>query len=172
MAKRNRLALTSGYKGNASIEVVIIVVVLLAFSIATIFLYSSFTSIMDDLRGDEDISDTALAPTEQLEGQYPSIFDTAFVIILIVLWLAAIISAFQIDTYPIFFGISVFALIIVLCVPPILGNAFEETMQDEQVSGLTDSFPMMYYVMTHILQISIFIGATVLVSLYAKTRLG
>lgn len=169
--KRKRLSLISNSKGNVSIEVVIIAVVLLTFSIAAIFIYQPFTEIMDDLREDEDISATALAPAESLETKYPSIFDSAFLIILIVFWLAAIISAFQIDTYPLFFGISVFALLVILCVPPILGNAFEDTMNDGTVNDYSESFPIMFYIMEHILQFSIFIGASVLVSLYAKSRL-
>ena len=168
---KRKKSLISSSKGNVSIEVVIIVVVLLAFSFAAIYVYGVFNSVMDDLREDEDISDASLAPTEQLESQYPSIFDTAFLIIFIVLWLAAIISAFQIDTYPIFFGISVFALIVILCVPPILGNTFEEAMNDE-TTDYSESFPIMFYVMQHILQLSIFVGASVLVALYAKSRLG
>jgi hypothetical protein len=169
--RRKRSGLISGCKGNVSIEVIIICVVLLAFSLAAIYVYGIFTSVMDDVRADPEISDTAKAPTEQLEAQYPSIFDSAFLIILIVLWLAAIISAFQIDTYPIFFGISVFALVVILCVPPILANSFEETMDDE-TTDFSTSFPFMFYIMGHLLEISIFIGASVLVSLYAKSRQG
>lgn len=158
-------------KGNASIEIIIIVAILFAFSIAAIFVYDFFNDIMDDVTNDPDISATATAPTEGLQARYPKLFDTGYIIILAALWLAAIVSAFQIDSYPIFLGISVLALIIVLIVPPILGNAFEETFADETASGLTDDFPAMYFIMTHILEISIIIGASVLVALYAKSRM-
>lgn len=160
-----------GKKGNVSVEVVIVAAILFTFALAAILVYDFFTDLVDDITDDDDYSATATAPVTNLEAQYPSIFDTAFVIILGALWIATIVSAFQIDTYPVFFGISVLALIIVLVVPPILANAFEETMTDETTTGLTDSFPVMNYVMTHLLQFSIFIGASVLISLYAKTKM-
>lgn len=168
---KRKWALISNGKGNAAIEVVIIVAMLFAFGIAAIFVYSSFTDMLDDVIDDDEISATATAPTEELHAQYPNVFDTGYLIILVALWIGAIVSAFQIDTYPVFLGISVFALIIVLVVPPILGNAFEETFEDETASGLLDEFPMMYFIMTHILEISIFIGASVIISLYAKSRM-
>ena len=166
------LSLTSNSKGNVSVEVIMIVTILFAFSIVAIVTYDFFGDIMDNVIADPDISATATAPTEGLHARYPSVFDNAYIIILIALWIGAIVSAFQIDTYPIFMGLSVLALIIVLIVPPILGNAFEETFADETASGLTDSFPAMFFIMTHILEISIFIGASVVIALYAKSRMG
>jgi len=157
-------------KGNVSIEIAIVVAVLFTFAIAAIFVFDFFSDLVDDITNDAEISASSKAPVESLHGQYPSVFDTAFVIILGALWLGVIISAFQIDTHPIFFGISVLALLVVLSVPPILGNAFEETFSDDTTTGLLDSFPKMDYVMSHILQFAIFIGGSVLVALYAKSR--
>jgi len=154
------------------VEVVIVGVILLVFAIATLFAYDFFGDIMSDVVDDPDISASATGPSEGLLSQYPGMFDTAFVIILTVLWIATIISAFQIDTYPVFFGISVFALIVSLVVAPVLGNAYEDTFSDDTVSTLPDSFPAIHYVMTHILQISILIGGSVLVALFAKARAG
>lgn len=157
-------------KGNASVETVIVVAVLFVFSISAIFVYDFFDDIVQDVVDDPDISSTATEKTEALRDQYPNIFDTAFVIILVVLWIATIVSAFQIDTYPVFFGISVLALLVSLAVPPVLGNAFTDTMDDDSTTGLTDEFPMMNYVMTHILQFAIVIGGSVLVALFAKAK--
>lgn len=168
---RKRSVSASGYKhGNASIELVIIVAVLFTFAVAAIFIYSFFDDMVNDITADSDYSATAKAPVENLHSKYPSTFDTAFAIILIVLWIATIISATQIDTSPVFFGISILALLVALSVPPILGNAFEDTFSDASATGLTDTFPVMNYVMTHILQIAILIGGSVLVALYAKTK--
>ena len=140
--------ISNGKKANASIEVIIIVTVLFTFAIATILVFDFFSDITADIIADPDYSSTATAPLEKLESDYPSVFDTAFVIILAAFWIGAIALAFQIDTHPVFFGLSILALIILLSVPPILGNAFEETMEDDSLTGLTDSFPMTYYVMT------------------------
>jgi len=167
------LTLISDFKkrSNVAFEIILIVSLLFVFAIVSMFTYSYFSNIMDDVTSDPDISATATAPAERFQVKYPTVFDTGYVIILVALWLGAIISAFQIDTYPIFIGISVFALIVVLIVPPILGNAYEETFADDTSSGLTDTFPAMYYIMTHILEISIFIGLSVIVALYAKSKM-
>ena len=163
--------MTLNSKGNVGAEIIIIVCLMFVFAVTTLFTYSFFTDLLDDAIADEDISASATAPTEGFHAQYPSIFDTGYIIILIALWIGAVVSAFQIDTYPIFIGISVFALIIVLIVPPIIGNTYEETFDDETTVGLSDSFPGMFYIMTHILEISIFIGASIIISLYAKSRM-
>ena len=167
--KRNRLASSS--KANVSLEIIIIVVILFTFAITSIFVYDFFIDIMGDITTDEDISASATAPTERLQANYPKIFDTGMLLILIALWIGTIVLAFQIDTYPVFFGITLLALIVVLIVPPILANTFEETFQDDTTSGLTDSFPMMFWIMTHLLDICIFIGGSVAVALYAKSKI-
>ena len=166
------MSLTSGSKGNVSVEVIWIVTILFAFAVTSIVVYDFFGDIMDDVIDDPDISATATAPTEGLHARYPAVFDTAYIIILIALWIGSIVSAFMIDTHPVFMGLSVLALIIVLIVPPILANTFEETFADETASGLTDSFPAMFFIMTHILEIAIFIGASVVIALYAKSKSG
>ena len=149
---------------------IFIVAVLFVFSIAAFFIYGFFDDLTEDINADLGISDAAKEPVQNLHRDYPSVFDTGFMIILILMWIGAIVSAFQIDTYPVYFGLTVFALILLLTVPPLLGNAFEETAGDDSLSGYTGSFPKLFWVMTHLLEVSIVMGGSILVTLFAKSR--
>lgn len=167
--KRGVLASSSiSKRGNVSVEVVVLAVLLFAFAVGAIVIYASVADFKDDILDDPDISDSSKAPLRSMYDDYPKTWDSAFLIIFVVIWIASVALATQIDTYLVFFGISVLALIVSLVIPPILANAYSDVTEDAEFSAFADSFPAMNFVLTHLLEIIIVMGASISVALYAR----
>lgn len=99
---------------------------------------------------------------------FPSIFDAAFVFIFVGLWITSLIGSFFLDSHPIFFIISLFILIPILVVMVFLNNFYVETMEITDFITYQTKYPMTYWIGSHIFLISIIIGATIAIALYAK----
>lgn len=162
-----------GKKGNAIIDTLVIIVIMFIIAIFVVSFWKGVKPVQEDLMAEFNESGynqsaRAIAVTHDV---YPSFWDGAFVFIFFGLWLSAIISAFLVDSHPIFFFIMIIILVPILVVGMVLGNTYEEYMNDSEYSTYKSSFPMTYWIMTHMLPITIIVGVSIGISLYAKDKI-
>jgi len=167
--KRKINILTSrSKKGNVGLEIIILIVVLFCFSLIVRFMYPVFTDLKDVVDDEENVPDAAKARMNDIYDRYPPIFDWAFVFILGFMWIGSLITAFFIDSHPLFFVFTVIVLIVIFYVAADISNSHQEIVEDADLVGDYDSFPMTNWVMNHLLEIIIVISFTVAVALYMK----
>ena len=170
-----RMRIFKEKKGDAVIDGLTILVVVFVFGLLSLTVYSGFMEAEPDIRASLNDSDSAtlnqsLASLDMVKNQFPSVFDGALVVILIGLWAFALVSAYFIDTHPIFMIFSAILLIFVFITAAMIGNVGEELLSGDEFSSISGSFPITNWVMSHIFIIVLVIGLSVLLVLYGKSR--
>lgn len=158
-------------KGNAVLDGVIIIVVLLLFGIVGVFGYMVFDNLNDDIIADSDLDSDAQEISSSFHGKYPGLIDGMFLMAFVLFTLFVVISVFLLDTHPVFFIVSVVLLISVFVVGGILSNTYDDIMSDTEISGFANNFTYTNWIMTHLVECIIAIAFFVSMALFAKYRL-
>jgi hypothetical protein len=124
----------------------------------------------------DKIQNTDAMPTiaKDISNDYrtgiPSILDKFFLIIIIVLFIGAVVSAWFIDTTPAFFVLSIILLIVVHIAVAIMQNYTENLIESDKISAYALEYPIMVWYTQHMFVIGIVMGAILLIALYGKSR--
>lgn len=157
-------------RGNALIDSVLIVVVLFVLAIGGLYGSMVIDEVNTDIQADPDIGAEAKNVTGTLNSNYIPLMDNLFIFAFVLFAVFTVISVFMLDSHPIFFIISVILLVAVLIVSMLLGNAFEEIMQDPEITSYSNQFTYTSWIMEHIVMVVIGLAAMVLTALYVKMR--
>lgn len=156
-------------KGNAVIEGAFIIAML--FSIVLTVMILSKTVIQPinaDIQSDPDFS----AQAKQISGNsslnFSRSWDNFVPFLLVVFYMAAVITSLYIDTKPAFFIFSVIGMIVVLIVAMSIEQSYEDTIQDDDFSGFELEFPKINFIMENIVFVILIIMFSVAVALYSK----
>lgn len=155
-------------KGNALSDGLIILVSIFVLLIFFAFSYSVYTDSYSDIQADLT-NNESLALHSDYNTRIPQTLDSALVFAFVLLWAGAVILAFFIDTHPIFFILTMLLLIGVLIVGAILSNTYQDIIVDD--TSLETSFPMMSFIMQHLVAFIVGVVISIVVALYAKTKL-
>ena len=158
-------------KGNAIIDTVLIIGFLVTFGIAIFFGAKVMNQVNSQIQNDASWTDTtSKQAVNSLTNKFPNTFDNMFVMAFILLWAVTLVASFMIDTHPIFFVFSLLLFIAVLFVAPIVGNSVETLMIDGEIAGTVALFPKINWILTHMLQVAIVVGASIMLVLYGKNN--
>ena len=158
-------------KGNAGLDTIMIVVVIVIFAMVGIFGYQIFDELNTDVLDDLNHS-AARNTSSDLHSKYPNLLDNLFLLAFVLFVVFAIVSVFLLDTHPIFFIISVVLLISVFCAALLLGNAYDDMMTDDELAPYANQFSYTSWVMSHIVELMIAVGFIILLALFIKFRAG
>lgn len=168
MIKRN---LRFNKKGNAIIDTILIIAFLATFGIAIFFGFKIMNQVNNQIQNDNQWTDTTSKEAlNTMTNKYPATFDNMFVVVFILLWAVTLVASFMIDTHPIFFVFSLLLFIAVLFVTPIIGNSVETFMIDGEIASTVALFPKANWILTHMLQVVIVIGSSIMLVLYGKNN--
>ncbi len=162
----------AGKKGNMIVESIMIVVVLFVLGLITLVGYMMLTDWNTDLQADPDISDFAKNITEKNVEQYGSTWDSVMVFLVVMLWIVVVVSAYLIDSNPVFFIISIIALAVVLVFAAQFSNAYADFASDADLVTAAAEFPYTKWIFDHLVTIVMAIAFSVGIALYAKIRGG
>lgn len=159
---------TKTKKGNVFFEGMTLfywLVVLIMFGIVGLMV---FTDLNDDFQADPTNAQVAKDIVQEAYDQYPSMWDDIIITVFIGLWLFALISAYFIDTSPIFFVISIVLLILLLIFVVYLSNGAYDIFTDADFEPFYEQFPKTNFIFENLLVVIIFVGASVMLTLYAR----
>jgi len=163
----------SSKKGNAVLEVLLIVIVIFSISLLIRFISPIFSEFNDDIQNDTDMSPLAKSRIAGVHERFAPVFDNGIVAILMFLWIGALISSFFTDTHPVFFIVIFILLLIVFYVSAILGNTYEDIISDgAEMEADNVNFTLSTFIFTHLMETMIFMGFTIAIALFAKFRIG
>lgn len=97
-------------------------------------------------------------------------FDNLSILVLIGLTLYIIVSAFFINSHPVFFVIGVMALLIVIPLTALVSNVFQRIAGEPEFSDYSNNFVVIPYIMSHLPLFFLIIGILALIGIYAKDR--
>jgi len=135
-----------------------------------IVIYDVFGDINTDIQNDDSFDNTSKERIDDLYDRFPSWLDGAFAFILVGLWIVTLVFAFLIDSHPVFFIVGIILIIIALMLAGIFTNTYEEWVASEEIAGLELNFPIMNFIMKHLLETILVIVASIIIVLYGKSR--
>lgn len=159
-------------RGSVVLDVLIGAVLFLGFAMIMVFGYKILSELNADLQADTDLSPSAKGASQSVTNNYPAFMDNAFLLLLVLFWIFILVTSFFIDTYPVFFVISLVLLVFVFVVGMNLANTYEEVMADDEMINYAASFPKTNWVMSHFLIIIMAIGFSAALALYANSKVG
>jgi len=155
-------------KANIVLSVLFIIVFLFGFAILTFYIFKASDAMNDVIQDDPELTNQSKEMFDDFNTAYPSIFDAAFVIAVIILWLFALFFSFMVDTNPILFGLIIFLLIFVFYIGASLSNQFDEDMSTSDNAVQAANFPMTNWIFDNFLIVIGVIAFTVMIALFAK----
>jgi Ca2+/Na+ antiporter len=161
----------SSKKGNAVVDGVVVIVVLFCLALLIITGNKALNDLNTDIQADDDIDSKAKAMSADINTRYPSVFDAAFVFFTILVWMTILVLSFVLDVNPVFMIFAVILLIVVLFVGAQLANTYGEFIDDDEISTVATSYPMMTWIFEHFVWVVIVMVFTVAGALFAKSRI-
>ena len=135
-------------------------------ALTLIICFFAFTVILDGFQAG-GISNQAI---ESVYNSY-KLFDYFFLIIVIIALLTTMISAYMIDTHPVFFVFTLFFMLFAFVLGSALSNAYTVIASS---SGLATASNQFYYTGLIMTNLNVIIGGFIvgfLIALYAKVKL-
>lgn len=141
-----------------------------------VFIFATIIILGNKLVGDvntqiqsSSLNNLTKTNMQEITIEYPDWADSAFLVLLILFWIAGLIASFLIDSHPAFLIVTVILLVFLLILGAVLSNAFDEITSGELSA---DSFPITNWVMSNLLFVILFISGSIAIVLFGKSRGG
>lgn len=156
-------------KSNAILDTMIVVVFLVAIIICAWFGNLIVNKFNDNWKTLPTSTSESLRISQQNADKFAVTWDGLIIFIFVGLWIAVIISSFQINSHPVFFGITVIVMAFVLIVAAILSNAAHTIYDNNTINQYAASFVYSFYIIDHYVLFALAIGFSILISIYSKS---
>lgn len=170
--KKMSIGLSFKKRGSSIIDIIFIVILLLTVAFGLVFAKMTFDDINDDLLADDDLHADAKATLTQVNSGYTVWSDAIFGFLFFGLVIFLLISSYLIDSHPVFLIISALMFIFVVFGIANVSNTFEETMNESEFTDLQADYPIMMFIMTHLVLLITITFALMLIILYGKQQGG
>lgn len=159
------------------LDTLTVVLVVFALSFVVLTTYSGFMDAEPDFReslndSSNPTSNKSLEVLDLVKDDFPSLFDSVILMVFVGLWIFALVSAFFINTHPIFFGLSVILLIAVFVVAAVVGNAGVSMLEEDEYGGVISEFPITGWLINHLFLMILVVGFSVAIVMFGKGRGG
>lgn len=155
-------------KGNVFLDSISMTVSLFVVGILIIIAYAYYSSVNDTYT---PVSSTGQGILTNVNSAV-LVFNYGFLFVGIGLLLGGVISAFLIDTHPVFFWISFIFLAVSLVVAPQFSNAWYTFITDNEMAVYGNNFPIVVSLLNNLPKFVLAFGILVLIAMYAKTKRG
>jgi F0F1-type ATP synthase assembly protein I len=149
----------------------ILFIALFMFVLGTVILisYLMLNDINDSFQDQEGMSAKGKEIISDSESRFTSNFDAIFGFVFIGISIAVIISAFMIDTNPVFMIISLILVIFFIIVAALMSNAYYEVESNSAFSDFAEDFRLMHFFMNNLAYYVLIEGVLVMIALYTRT---
>lgn len=161
-----------GINKKASIQDILFIgIVLVAFTIGTLLMYKISTEFNTMIQDNADFPEDSKTAMNKVTNMYPGIIDNSFLFLVVGLAMVAFIMAAMVRIHPIFIGIFIFVLAIVIFLCGVFSNIYQEIASNPEMTELADNLVFMSTIM-HILPFIIGIFGSILSVVMFKTWQG
>jgi len=156
---------------NVIADSIIVVVVLFAMALMSIFGFHIFSETVDGIDTSE-MSTEAQEVLTDMETGYPNWMNGGFLFALVLLWIMVIAASLVVRSHPLFFLVTLLILIFIVVLGAILSNTYAEVIADPDLGDTADSFTPTTFVMNNFVAFVIFIGASIALALFGSQYFG
>jgi pilus assembly protein TadC len=130
------------------------IIVIVVMSLISLFIWVAWQELAEDMKSDVDVTE-ADEIIDEVTNRYPSMIDGLVMLIFLGMWIFGVAASYFSESHPFLFGMMMILVVFVIIAGMILGNFYEELFEDEELSGIPDDFPVLHWVLTHLLIIGI-----------------
>lgn len=161
-------------KGQTYFDIAIIIILIFGAAFGFIAVNMGLNTINTALLGTEEFNSSTDQGQviNEFDQNFASTYDNVFAIVLIFLWISMIVTAFYVDSNPIFMIIAFVLIVFVLIIAAVLSNTYAVFASNENIYTFASEFPKMNFIMNNLLLICIFIAMSGLIALYGKNNFG
>jgi len=145
-------------------------IVLFITGIVILTCYLLLSSVNTAFQASDDISATGKTMIGKQTASFTSLWDGIYGFMFIGLSIAIFVSAFLIDTHPIFMIVGIIFLVFFIIVSATMSNAYYEVESQEAFSTFAEDFKIMHYILNNLPYYVAIQGFLVILALYAKAR--
>lgn len=162
--------ISSGKKGNMVLDSIFVVVVLVILALFLLVGYTVLSDWNDEVQADPDFPEEGKNLTSSMTTEYHNAWDGAFLFLILCLWIVVMIASYLIDTHPVFFIIAFIAFAFVIVFAAYMSNNFYEFATDADMASAASAFPIMIWVLNHLVEVILGVGVSIAIVLYAKFK--
>lgn len=141
-------------KGNIVLNSIMFIIVIFAMGLISMFIWVAWDELAEDIKADVDVAE-ADEIVDEVTNRYPSMIDGLIMLIFLGMWIVGVAASYFSESHPFLFGMMMILVVFVIIAAMLLGNFYEELFQDDTLSGISSTFPVTHWILTHLLIISI-----------------
>lgn len=157
-------------KGNAVVDSLFFFVAVVIFVLIAITGSYVLDLVNTDVQNDADMSTVSKTNLALVNTNYPAWFDYGILAVFVLLWVLVIVASLYIDSHPVFFMLSIIALMIVIFAVNAFMESVDDYLADADISPTTVSFPIAMFIVSNIEKIIAVVGMSIAIALYAKYK--
>ncbi len=124
--------------------------------------------INTDIQADDDMSNQSKVVISDLNTNMPTWFDYGCATIILLLWILVLVSSFYIDTHPVFFFVSVIALMSGIFVLNQFMEAIDDYFADPEITPILNMYPISSFIVNNVEIFIAVVGFSIAIALWAK----
>jgi hypothetical protein len=159
-------------RGQTMLDALIVVIVLVVTAVIILFAYKILSDVNTSVQADSSFTNESKQSLADTTASFASTWDAIWLMAVVLFWVMLIVTSFFIDTNPIFFIISILLLLVTFVVSMVLANAYSDIAADPELSGFAVQFPIMSWMMNHLLVVVVVMALSAGLALYSKSRGG
>lgn len=150
------------------LDIAYVAVIIVVFAIGTIIGSLILTNISNEATN-QDIIDVDII---NAGAQSFQVLDALYIVFVIGALMGTVVSAFFLNTHPIFFIASLFTLILLMLLAPILTNIGIDTLNSTALVNESNKFPTIILILENLPMILVAFMAMLSIVLFAKSSSG
>lgn len=154
-------------KKGISIDFIYMIIMLVVFALFIIMGKVLFDSVNTEMQAGDLLTNESKENIQDINDRYVAIFDYGFLFILVGLFIFLLVSAYHLDTSPVYFILATIFFIIAFVIGGILNNVFYDFATSDAMAVTANSFTIIPYVMNNLLSILAIIAISTMVIMYA-----
>lgn len=159
-------------KADMSLDLIFIVAMLFILAVGWIITGWAFTEINDDLVSDFDLSSEAKESLADTHDGFNSDMDGLIAFVFFGGAIFVIVSAWFLDSHPLFFVLGLIVLGLGILVVVTLANSFEEIVTDIDFVSTANEFEMTLFIFQNMVELVVGVAFFSALALYGKNRFG
>lgn len=157
-------------KKATSLDFIYLIIFVVIIGLFIIMGKGVFDTINSDLQAGDILDSDSKDQLQDFNDRYVSIFDYMALFIMFGLYLFLLVSAYYLDTHPVYFILGIIFTIISFVLAGLLNNIFFDMVESNALSSTANQFTIIPFLMNNLLPILVFMAASVVIVMYAKSR--
>lgn len=156
-------------KANFMVDIIFVIVMLCIIAVVIAAGYLVLDKTNDAFQASDSIPEIAKNETQKNYDSFNNWTDSLVLILMVGGFIAALVLAWFLDNSPVVLFVGFLFLVIIVILAAVISNSFVSALEDP-VFAFQESFPLTYWILTHLVEIAAGYLLCGLVVMFAKGR--